>query len=474
MGEEKFRCHPSIILEKTGGKVLILLFLSISSFDDIIEIYKQESFTNVMLVSLGIIGLLCFILILNIITWYKTYIKVEENTIVIKRNTIISKENTFGIKNIANVNLEQNLFERLMGTYKIKIDTDSLSTANKTDIEIVLSKRDAYELKNKIVKLMNNDSSIENDEVELEYDIVYSVVDILKHCFYNLSLLKIMLNLMTIAFVMFTTYQIDEGKGLITNIIVSITCIMTVGKLFIGDLIKYYNFSIKREENKLYISYGLLKKNKFTVPVDRINSININQTLLSRVFKQYKCEIVTIGVGDDESEGSQILLSSKERDFMKNINILLPEFKLEEFNLQKQHKKTHIINVVSTFMSMAFISVIFYIILKLFDFEFELNIILLCWFGVFIFLVLVHVMSYITIGVNLRKDNLITSSGIFSRQISIVQYNKIQHLILHENPVSRRFNLLKCNLFILASLGKSIKNIGYYDKDFYEELRCKI
>lgn len=30
------------------------------------------------------------------------------------------KRNTFGIKNISNINLEQNLFQMIMGTYKIK------------------------------------------------------------------------------------------------------------------------------------------------------------------------------------------------------------------------------------------------------------------------------------------------------------------------------------------------------------------
>ena len=93
-----------------------------------------------LLITGGVFVVLILILIYNIIVWAKTFITIEENTIVIQRNTINSKVNTFGIKNISNVNLEQNIFERIIGTYKkIKIDTDSLSTANSTDIEIVLS-----------------------------------------------------------------------------------------------------------------------------------------------------------------------------------------------------------------------------------------------------------------------------------------------------------------------------------------------
>ena len=48
---------------------------------------------------------------------------------------------------IANINIEQNIFERIISTCKVKIDTDSRSTADETDIEIVLKKDIANEMK---------------------------------------------------------------------------------------------------------------------------------------------------------------------------------------------------------------------------------------------------------------------------------------------------------------------------------------
>ena len=78
--------------------------------------------------------------IYNLLVWRKTYISIQDGTIVLERNTINKKINTFGIKNIANINIEQNIFERIISTCKVKIDTDSRSTADETDIEIVLKK----------------------------------------------------------------------------------------------------------------------------------------------------------------------------------------------------------------------------------------------------------------------------------------------------------------------------------------------
>ena len=59
------------------------------------------------------------------------------------------------------------------------------------------------------------------------------------------------------------------------------------------------------------------------MPIDRINALNIKQSAISRVFKRYQSDIVTIGVGDNDTEGSQILLSSNKEDFIKNMKILL-------------------------------------------------------------------------------------------------------------------------------------------------------
>ena len=72
--------------------------------------------------------------------WSKTYIYVLNHAIIIEKNTMKKEKETIGIKNISNVNLEQNLFERLLRTCKVKLDTNSLSTADSTDVQILLKK----------------------------------------------------------------------------------------------------------------------------------------------------------------------------------------------------------------------------------------------------------------------------------------------------------------------------------------------
>ena len=154
MKKEKFRCHPSIILEKTFVFVLLLIFIIIYNFDDVKKLI-ESGMTKKIVINITIITIFIFVLIYNIVIWKTTFISIENDTIVVKKNAIFYRKNTYGIKNISNINLEQNMLERMIGTYKIKIDTDSLSTANETDMKIILSKKKAQQFKNRVLQLMD-------------------------------------------------------------------------------------------------------------------------------------------------------------------------------------------------------------------------------------------------------------------------------------------------------------------------------
>lgn len=492
MNEEKFRCHPSIIAEKIWGVITALFFIFITVLDDVEEIVRRGLSSENLLITGGVFVVLTLILIYNIIVWAKTFITIEGNTIVIQRNTINSKVNTFGIKNISNVNLEQNIFERIIGTYKIKIDTDSLSTANSTDIEIVLSKKNAYDFKNKVISLMNSeklkniqvdksnmgDIEIENEsyleDENIEYDIVYSVNDVLKHCFYNLSIFGFIFNVAMVCFVVFISIKVDGSEGFVAVGLIAITSCISILKFFVGDLFKYYKFSIKREKDKLYISYGLFRLKKFTVPIDRINALNIKQSTLSRIFKRYQSDIVTIGVGDNDTEGSQILLSSNKEDFIKNMKILLPELNLEEdFKLERESKNHHIIKIVNIIIGMSICSLILFAIYMI-DTTVPWIIHLLVDLFIFLILVLFTYLSYITRGVYMGDENMVVSWGIFAKKISIIKYEKVQYINVRETPISSRFGLCNGELHILASFGNDVRTLGYYDGNLFEKIKEKI
>ena len=144
---KRFRNHISIILEQTGAVIIAVFVLVVTqlfqSFDEITKSDLSFITSRGLFILLGVAALLAVSLISQVLVWAKTYISIEENAIVIEKGRVNKKKNTIGIRNISNINLEQNLIEMLFGTCKVKLDTNSRSTADSTDVKIVLKKSDA-------------------------------------------------------------------------------------------------------------------------------------------------------------------------------------------------------------------------------------------------------------------------------------------------------------------------------------------
>ena len=155
----RFRNHISIIIEQIGGGILALAVLAVSillqSAEELAETDLSFLHGKTLIVILVVLGLLAVSVGNRIFAWANTYICIEENAIVIERGKVNKKKNTIGIRNISNINIEQNLFEMILGTCKVKLDTNSRSTADSTDVKIVLKKADAAKFKAEITRKMH-------------------------------------------------------------------------------------------------------------------------------------------------------------------------------------------------------------------------------------------------------------------------------------------------------------------------------
>ena len=143
MKNNRFRCHPSIIVENLVTLIVGVIAVLIFNIDDFMELFREAGKAVDLkdtIISIGIITLLVAVFTgYQLIIYLKTWISIENNNLLIERLTMLrTVRRSFNTRNISNINMEQNLFERIMGTCKVKIDTNSQSTADETDIKIVL------------------------------------------------------------------------------------------------------------------------------------------------------------------------------------------------------------------------------------------------------------------------------------------------------------------------------------------------
>lgn len=265
----------------------------------------------------------------HFIVWHQTYISICDNSIVIERNVITRKKNMIGIKNISNVNMERTLFEMLLGTSKVKLDTNSMTTADQTDVKILLKKADALELQKYILDLIKpkeTEANLKTEQTE-EYCVEETVSDILWHGIFDNSILSAVI--LAVFLLGVAEMPLDIlGKMNFVWFMVGILSVIAVSVLFsvIKNLVLYSNFKMKRIGDKLEISYGTVRRSNYTIPIDKVNALKLKQSFRARVTGRYMGEIINVGI-DDEGENEQVFLLPycSKAQLIDDLGRLLPE-----------------------------------------------------------------------------------------------------------------------------------------------------
>lgn len=463
MEYKKVRCHSSIVIENAGSFLGVLFAIAISQVDDVIrnlgKLHEAESRIYFIGLSVFFVALI-IVLLYHLNRWYKTTISIEDGMLIMEQNTLNKKVSTYTIKNISNIDMEQNLFERIIGTYKMKIDTNSVALANKTDIKIVFSKKDALEFKKIIMSYMNS-SQQENVQEEEQFSVSYSQKEVILNCIYTLNVFSIFfmigLFILTAAF-LFMGYsnQVEVGiREIFGSVFAILLALVSTIYSNVKSIIRFYQFRIRREDDKIYIKAGMLRKNTSTIPVNKINGVVIKQPLLSRLFGRYQVEIINIGTGDEKNESSYLLLSGTKEETKHNMEVLLPEFSdLIDMPVKRQSKKYYLHAGFYLFIEAVLLTVVIRIISSVWT-AFPLFIGRFAFAAIFLFSLISFIAAYYSEGFYVGKDYLIIEKGIFTKTSAVVRYEKIQSIVIREGVMSKITRLKKSTIFILASFLQS-------------------
>lgn len=494
MKNNRFRCHPSIIVENLGTLIVGVIAVIIFNINDFMELFREAGKAVDLkdtVISIGIITLLVVVFTgYQLIIYLKTWISIENNTLLIERLTMLrTVRRSFNTRNISNINLEQNLFERIIGTCKVKIDTNSQSTANETDIKIVLKLSDAKEFRRYILEHLAEDGAAADRQLETEsgsFDIQYTPEQVAMHCIYSVSLLVVSFTVFFAAGLIFgLTHFANEGftvanvasalGGIISAVWIAATCLYSL----IKDFFRYYGFRAKRVENRIIMSYGLIMKRQYVLPVDKINTIKVKAHLISRLCGRQSVEVICIGVGDEKNENSLLLLSEKKAVISKRLALLLPEFTIDEPEMENRkpcslwsnapglvtvllivvgtaalymNLREHL-NVMQTFIdavvfgAAAVVPVLYFIYI---------------------------VLRFKTEGLHMGENTLVVVTGAFTRVVTWIPYRRIQSLSFSQGPFARRYGYAAGAVSILAASAGAVHAVPALDERLYRGVQKKI
>lgn len=488
-GRIRLRCHFSIIIESVWQFWLVILIFLFNQIDDVLDFIRSldNGTLREFMAGGGLIGLLVIlaltllVLLWQFLRWRKTLITLDGNLIIIERSTLNKKKSTIAIENVSAVNMERNLFERIVGTYRLKLDTNSMTTANKTDVSIVLREDVALAFRQLIIARMNILKGGQGEIAEeRQPDKLTQAAregkrvlhcgknDMLKHMLYTLPLLSVLVVVAGLAAAIyfsarygFDTFLRQAVGGFIAVVLMVLGSMYNIVKKFF----RYYDFTVYRDGKDLHVSCGLIKLRSYTIPVDKITAIEIDQPLVSRLLGRYNAKVVTVGLGDEEGESSNITLSLTAGELKDWLGVLVPEYDFAAFDsLMREESCGASVRAVKAVKWQLASALAVFALLRLTDWP--------AWIAigaplaVDLFILLLYVLSHKAAGYMILDEGMIVRSGYFALHYALFKYERMQSMTMNYHPVAERHGC-GCGL---VSLLNSAENIPYIKKESANEI----
>jgi putative membrane protein len=153
---------------------------------------------------------------------------------------------------------------------------------------------------------------------------------------------EILRNLFPVVIIYFFSKNNNDGNSNRTEIIVSALLLLTL----VGGLMKYLYFRFFIENNELIVRSGWIRKKKQVIPLNKINSVHLEQPLIHQLLNVVKLKLETPGSAQTEvtidclrrgmaNALHDALLQKREEEDRVDEPLAVPIVKLSESDLAK-------------------------------------------------------------------------------------------------------------------------------------------
>lgn len=473
MFDSPTRNHPSIILERAGAVLTLLIVMGINSLKD----YGWEIFTisfyrdllrsavsggkAVPLIVMGIALFMLWYLYISMRYWKRTTFYIDGVDFVFERKTMFKAASRLPIKNIAVVNVERNVLERILGTGKVKIDLNSSRTAGSTDFQFVLKKDHAQALKETLMQIKQNltadEMTQENNEDVKQRELIaqFGIAEALRHKLLCMPVIQSIVTL-TVLFVLpqlkvSGDYDMSRLWFLLVIAVIGWVVSMVKGTLDLGD------YKVERDGNLLYIGCGVVNKRHYMIETEKINAVIVNQPLLARLFGMASIDLAVVGLGNEKNETTHLSLIADRAQIDHVLKTCVPDFACTG-----TVQRCHPINLLYTIPRAAVIGALTMLIGLAYR---NAYILALTVFAV----ALCGAISEFCVQRFAQDDHVVQyTNGMFNKRSGMFKYGDIQTIQIKTNLLYRKFGLGRMRFTILASSALSSHKTGVFKTDSFE------
>lgn len=481
MFEKPTRNHGSIILERCGA---VIALFGVFAFNNLQEygwdifypsFYKMLWHSaiyegNRALLILGLAtAFLLWYLYISVRYWRLTTFYVDGTDFVYERKTMFRAASRLPIGNIAVVNVERNIFERLIGTGKVKIDLNSSRTASSTDFKFVLKKDEAQALKETLMTIkqsLGREVQIETQEAaepEEPRTLVaqFTVAQALRHKLLSMQVIQSAVTL-TVLFILpqlrlSGDYDMSKLWFLLLIAVLGWLGSVVKGTLDLGD------YTVERDSRMVYISCGVLNKKHYVFELEKINAVIINQPLLARFFGMASIDLAVVGLGNEKNETTHLCLITEKDQIEAILRSCVPDF-----DCTGEVHRCHPINLLYTILRAFLLGAATLLLSGVYRNAYILAIL------VFAAALCGAVAEYLLQDFASDDSVLRCTSGMFNKRTGIFKYGDVQNMVVRTNPIYRKWGLGKLNFSILGATSVRNHKTGLFAMQVFDNASAQM
>lgn len=449
MMSEKQRLHPAAIfftLIKTFKEIIFTIGIWFFALKD----------SSLVFFVIGTCAIILVALLFSILSWYKYTYRVEDGELRIEYGIFVRKKRYISKNRIQSIDLTQSVVHRIFKLAKVNIETAGSGTGTEASLKAVkLPVGKTLRVELKTFEKLQQHESIEKTEPNQRSETITT-----KRLFLagtTSGSIGIIFIIMSVIFSNLDQYIPDnyfenafQTLASFSIIIIAVLVIVFLLLLWLvgiaGTMIKYFNFTVTKNKDELFITRGLLEKKQTTIPLKRIQAVGIDESILRQPFGYVSVYAEVAGGSIEKGEDySTILFPIMKRTEVDNfLKKFLPDYVSERndlIGLPKQARRFYIVR--STFLSIMVVIAMLFIIPQF------------IWAPIVLLLISLYVglLRYKDAGFQINQDQLTFRYRIINRTTVILFHKRIQSFERKQDPFQRKALVATVEISIASTSG---------------------
>lgn len=391
----------------------------------------------------------------------------------IKSGRFIKIDRHIPFQRIQGINEYTPFFHRLLGLTILLLDVGA--NDNKSSVKLdMLTHESSKEIKHNLIKY----GSILKDHPDAEEQEMSTLKHPLRKTIYQISNKEIIIGSVTsLKLVLFFTllysfygnverlFSVQLNVEQVVSFFTSSWWLMSLGILslliistgygVLKTYLKYGDFSVATDQNRIFISKGRVNKTDFSIPKHKIQAVSIKYSLLNKLTGLVKVRIISTNDSDNqEVQTSNVLFPFiNEKKARSLIEEMLPEFRLHEV-MTTVPKKSIIPKLIRTsYLWLAAIAIVYFYLPSF-------------WYVAFVlvsYILISQIRSGLFSGYSFEGDSIQLKKCRLSSTVIITSRSKLEELRFSQTLMQRIFNL---SSFAVVSRSNPAKTTRMLDVPF--------